>query len=218
MNLETQKVLEKANALRDSDNYPEALVEYAKAFMLDPYSTEISENIQFLWERIQDGHYDLIPDCAEHYLLRGISRFYKQEFVEAAEDYNKAIELDNNLDYAYKSRGYLFFYVGMYEKAKIDFAKAIALDKNRGEYWDDAATNFVQLGDILQAHLCHETAISVSSDDPRLWYNYGVFLAEHYNDALEALKKFDMAIKLFPNYEDAILNRNALIEYLSGQK
>lgn len=199
------------------DMYPKALSDLAMIIRLDPSSEMAVKNFIFLWKRIIDGNYDFSPENAEEYLLRGQARFYHSEFDEALYDYSKAIELDPELDYAYKSRAFLSHHLRRFDEAEKDLVTATKLKPKCGEYWDDAATNFESKGDVFQAHLCHEHAVNASPDDARLWYNYAVFLVEFLQEADEALKKLDKAIEIWPQFEDALVNRKALLEQINNR-
>jgi tetratricopeptide (TPR) repeat protein len=60
-------------------------------------------------------------------------------------------------------------------------------------------------------------ATELNPEVEQFWYNYGSDLAEKGKlfDAIEALNK---AIELSPNYEDAIVNREHIIEFLNSRK
>ncbi|WP_300492262.1 tetratricopeptide repeat protein [Flavobacterium sp.] len=85
-----------------------------------------------------------------------------------------------------------------------------------GEYYDDLSEIYALIGDIKTVLEFHQKAIETSPNDARLWYNYGVDLIESGN-LKEALNKFNKAIELWPQYDDALVNRQYVIEILKRQ-
>src|SRR5690606_32328390 len=118
------------------DKYPDALQACGKLIRLHGSDEEIMNLCSFLFNRIQDAHYDYTPSTSEEFVLHGIAKFYKEEFESALTDYNKAIELDPNYDYAYKCRHLIYGGLGKISEALMDLTKAIELNPT-GEYYND---------------------------------------------------------------------------------
>lgn len=194
-----------------ADDYPKALQVLGEAYIMRPHDKELLNCISFLWQRISDGNYDLIPETAEQFILRGNARLDKKEYEAAYNDYSNAIILDAKCDFAYYSRGFLLAYQGKHKEAHKEYSIATKLNPANGVYWDGAATSFEAIGDILQAHLCHESAVKKSPNDARLWYNYAVFFIDYLQDIDSALEKLTKALEIFPEFEEALVNRDYLL-------
>src|ERR1043165_621122 len=161
-----------------ADDYPRALQVLGEAYIMQPHDKELLNCIAFLWQRVSDGNYDLIPETAEQFILRGNAGLDKKEYDAAYNDYSNAIKIDAKCDFAYYCRGFLLAYQGRHKEAHKEYSIATKLNPNRGAYWDSAAVSFEAIGDVYQAHLCHESAVKKSPDDARLWYNYAVFFVD----------------------------------------
>lgn len=204
-----------AEELIKQDKYPDALVEYSSLIKENPKDTQIVERFVFLWTRIQEGNYDFEPDTPEQYTMRGIAKFYNNEIENSIKDFDKALSLDPNYDYALKSRAFSLKFLGRLEDSITDLKRALSIQET-GEYYDDLSDIYALIGDTKTALEFHQKAIETSPNDARLWYNYGVDLAESGN-LKEALNKFNKAIELWPQYDDALVNRQHVIEVLKRQ-
>ena len=204
-----------AEELVRQDKYIDALIEYSALLKENPKDQQNIECFCFLWNRIQEGNYDFEPETAEQFVLRGIAKFYNREFKNSIMDYEKAISLDPNYDYAFKSRAFSLKFLGKMEEAIKDLKKAISIHPT-GDYYDDLSEIYGLIGDKQTALKYHEKAIEISPNDARLWFNYGVDLGENGN-LKEALNKFNKALELWPEYEDAIVNRQQIIDILKKQ-
>ena len=204
-----------AEELIRQDKYLDALVEYRELFKENPKDTQNIQHFIFLWSRIQQGNYDFEPDTAEQYTMRGIAKFYNNEVENSISDFDKALNLDTNYDYALKLRAFSLKILGRMEEAIIDLNKAIRIQPT-GEYYDDLSEIYNLMGNKKTALDFDQKAIEVSPNDARLWYNYGIDLAESGN-LKEALEKLNKAIELWPEYDDAIKNRQWIIDTLKKQ-
>ncbi len=204
-----------AEELIKQDNYPDALIEYSTLIRENPKDTQIIERFVFLWTRIQEGNYDFEPDTPEQYTMRGIAKFYNNQAENSIKDFDKALSLDPNYDYALKSRAFSLKFLERLEDSIVDLKRALNIQET-GEYYDDLSEIYALIGDIKTALEFHQKAIETSPNDARLWYNYGVDLIESGN-LKEALNKFNKAIELWPQYDDALVNRQYVIEILKRQ-
>jgi tetratricopeptide (TPR) repeat protein len=201
-----------AEELIRQDRYPDALVEYITLFAENPNDLKNIERFTFLFERINDGNYDFDPDTSEQYAMRGTAKFYKKEYGSSILDCDKALSLDSCYHYALRLRALNRKFLGHMEEAIIDLKKAIDIEPT-GEYYDDLAEIYQLMGKNNISLKYYQLAIETSPDNPRFWYNYGVELVED-NNIKEALIKFNKAIELWPEYEDAIVNRQYLLNLL----
>ncbi len=176
-----------AQKLIRQDRYLEALDECSAMYKENPKDVENISLIAFLKGRIKDGIYDLEPENAEDYLMRGIARFQRDEIEYSIEDYSKAINLDPNNHKALKCRAFSLKHLGRLKEAIDDLETAINI-MPRGEYYDDLAEIYIVVNDMETALKCHKKAVELSPDEARLWYNFGVDLAEN-NQPKEALSK-----------------------------
>jgi len=69
-------------------------------------------------------------DNAEAWRIIGYSHESMQEYTEAFDAYNKAIELNPKNALAYSSRGHAYYLTGDHAKAKADYLKALSIDSS----------------------------------------------------------------------------------------
>jgi tetratricopeptide (TPR) repeat protein len=201
-----------AEDLIKQDKYSDAILEYDILFKENPNDPQNKERFIFLWSRIQSGNYDFEPKTSEEYTMRGISKLYNKEIKNSIIDFDKALSIDTNNHYALKSRAFSLKSLGQMEDAIADLKKAISIQPT-GEYYDDLSEIYQLIDDSKTSLEFHQKAIETSPENSRLWYNYGVDLAESGN-LKEALSKFDKAIELWSKYDDAIVNRKQIIDLL----
>lgn len=203
---------ELAQKLVNEDKYIEAIREYALLYKEDPKDIENIEAFRFLFSRIIEGNYDFKPETAEEFTMRGTSRFYMGEIENSILDYNEALRLDSSYHYALKSRAFSLKYLDRIDEAVKDLNQAISIFPT-GEYYDDLAELYLILNRTDEALNYNQKAVEISPSETRLWYNYGINLAENGKLKL-AIEMFDKAIELWPEYDDAIVNRNCVINHL----
>jgi len=198
--------------LIQQDKYPDALIECSNLFKDDPKDQENIKQFLFLFNRINDGNYEFEPETPEQFVMRGVAKFYNQEFEDSIYDFEKALALDSKHHYALRTRAFSLKFLGKFDEAISDLNTAIEIQPT-GEYYDDLSELYQILSEYKTALKYHQLAIEISPADTRLWYNYGVDLAVcGYLE--DAMVKYNKAIELWPQYEDAIVNRNIIIESL----
>ena len=83
-------------------------------------------------------------DISIHYNPRSISAYLERGYIQrelgildaSLNDFNRAINIDQNYADAYAGRGYTYYYLGDHEKALIDWNRAITLDPNMSSRLD----------------------------------------------------------------------------------
>ncbi|MBW2107090.1 MAG: tetratricopeptide repeat protein [Deltaproteobacteria bacterium] len=72
-----------------------------------------------------------MPEAAEGYLNRGITRVLLKEYEKAVGDFTEAIKRDDKLAIAYADRGIAYDHLGQQKEALSDYKKALAIDPNQ---------------------------------------------------------------------------------------
>jgi tetratricopeptide (TPR) repeat protein len=203
--------------LMKADKYADAFIYCGKALRENPHDEVVQKKAAFIFQRINDAHIEIEATTAEEYTLRGIAHFYANQIESAMYDFNMAIETDDTFDYAWKSRSFLHFVSGQFDQAERDIRRALDINTT-GEYYNDLGNIKSQQDNSNPESLDYYLkATELNPEVEQFWYNYGSDLAEKGKlfDAIEALNK---AIELSPNYEDAIVNREHIIEFLNSRK
>lgn len=196
-----------------NDEYPKALEEIILALKKNPLDEFLKEKFLLVSEKIINGNADFDAESSSEFMYRGIAKFYKGDMQGSLDDLKQAIKLDPKNHYAYKNLGFNYTRIGKYSFAIENLNKAISIFES-GEYYDDLADTYFNMGDSDTALKYHLKAVEVSPDDARLWYNFGVSYMELGNNET-ALKHFDKAIELWPQYEDALHNRKHILNLLN---
>lgn len=182
-----QKIAE----LMKADRYADAFIYCGKALRENPHDEDVQQ-----------------------IAIRGIAHLYANQIESALYDFNLAIEADNEYDYAWKSRSFLNFISGQLYQAERDIRKAIDINPT-GEYHNDLGNIKSQQDNSNPESLDYYLkAVQLNPVVEMYWYKYGSVLAEK-GKLKEELIAFDEALKLNPNYEDAIVNRDYILSHLN---
>ena len=122
--------------------------------------------------------------------------FNSKKYINAIEDFNKAIELEPNKIYYY-CRGSSYFYLEIYDKAIEDFNKAIKLYSNDSQPFFEKAFFYLDIKNYKNAIINFDEAIELDSNNA-FFYNYkgqAYFYLGVYDKAIE---NFNKAIELEP--------------------
>lgn len=187
--------------LIEEDKYLDAFSCLSEVFVEDPTDGEVSQALIFLFDRIQSGNYDFTPSTSSEFIARGITRFYHQEFEASIRDYDRALQLESKNAYALKCKAFSLKFLGQHKNAIQNLKAALEIEQ-KGEYYDDIAENYKNLGDYTNALKYNKLAVETTPNDPRLHYNYGYHLAE-VRQLKSAIIQFRKALQLQPNYADA---------------
>lgn len=177
----------KGLALTNLGRYEEALQAYDKLTALD-------SKILFLWSSRGLATYELSPQLYQSGHNQSDVPTEIENYEEALQAYNKAIEHDPNNMIALNSKGVILNELGRHEEALQAINKAIEIDHGRPK------------GIFSNKRL--------NSEIPKAWYNKGCALTNlgRYEEAIEAL---DKAIDLDPQYANAWYSKGTVLDELS---
>ena len=164
-----------------------------------------------------------------YYYNRGDTFFDLGKFEDAIQNYDKAIELDSNVNSVYYyNRGNAYFSLGKFEEAIQDYNKAIDLNPNDDLSYSNRGNAYFSLGKFEDAIQDYNKAIDLNPNDDLSYNNKGdaYFNLGKFEDAIQDYNK---AIDLNPNnasyynnrgttftnlekYEDAIQDYNKTID------
>lgn len=117
-NRDARWALEQYTKAIDSDSL-NAEAYYERARLLLQYF----ENQDLAFDDVNQAIY-LNPNLAGVYSIRGTIKFANEDFLDAINDFNRAIEKDPNDVYAYFNRGVAHYNIGLKESACSDWQKA----------------------------------------------------------------------------------------------
>lgn len=134
-------------------------------------------------------------------------------FELALNDFNRAIELDENQTAAYVFRAKVFESYRYSEKALKDYAKAEENDSNSSIVYEERASLFERLGCLPEALSDFDRLVELNPDDFYV-YSLRADLKEKLADMHGALNDYSTAIELNPYYSDLYSYRAAIKEKL----
>ena len=134
-------------------------------------------------------------------------------FELALNDFNRAVELDENQTAAYVFRAKVFESYGYSEKALSDYAKAEENDSNSSIVYEERASLFERLGCLPEALSDFDRLVELNPEDFYV-YSLRADLKEKLEDMHGALVDYSTAIELNPYYSDLYSYRAAIKEKL----
>jgi len=215
---------------KEAADYISAAKKFHQVFSLSPRDTSFLDNAALVYYFGKD--YETSKNLYEKLLelnYTGITTIYKATNKEDGKDITfndkKAMDLqvklgivENPREEAKDSRReFIFKNLAQNYSALEDNAKALAvIADGRAEFTEsyslliDEANIYYKLGDNNKFKEKLEEAITINPTDPTLYYNVGVMNMDQKNID-EAIKYFEKAIELKPDYGDAYNNIGAAI-------
>lgn len=215
---------------KESEDYINAAKQFHQVFSLSPRDTSFLDNAALVYYFGKD--YETSKKLYEKLLelnYTGISTVYvatnKEDGKELTFSDKKAMDLQVKLGLAENPREETkdsrreFIYKNLAQNyaALEDNSKALeVITQGRAEFPDsyslliDEANIYYKLGDNTKFKEKLEEAITMNPTDPTLYYNVGVMNMDQKNID-EAIKFFEKAIELKPDYSDAYNNIGAAI-------
>jgi len=202
-----------ANVLREEKTYLDMQLRDAQAkanispdltlpsepVSLDPKDRQILQEILSRLERIESvsiaaGAETLRSDPQE-YISEGNLHYNLQQYEQAIQNYNKALELKPDFPKALYNRGIAYRYVGQYERAIQDYDKALELRPDYPEALVNRGLAYIHLGQYEQAIQDFNRAVELRADYATPRYNMACAYSV-MNKPDEALKWLKEAIDL----------------------
>jgi tetratricopeptide (TPR) repeat protein len=105
------------------------------------------------------------------YSNRGTAHLNMEEYDQAIQNYDKAIELNPNLAIAYNNRGNAYEDKGEYDRAIQDYDKAIELNPNLAIVYNCRGNVYVDKGKYDQAIQDYNKAIELDPENAEFYTN-----------------------------------------------
>ena len=208
--------LNKAEISFNEQKYEEALLYIENAIRLNPDNAQayvylgsvqyqlnnINEVINALYLAIEkDNTY------ADAYNNLGFIYFVVlKDYEKAFENFNKAVNYDNNNDKNYRHRAMSFAHAGNYLEAFMDYSKAIKINPLNPENYRSRAAFLYELHKYQEALDDYNEAIKINGGNVNVFNGRGVvyYDLQRYEEAIE---DFTKAIQFGANNYDAYINR-----------
>jgi tetratricopeptide (TPR) repeat protein len=176
---------------------------FAVLFSVKTYARcGVWKNDMTLWNDVIDQ--DKTAELA--YYNRGVVFKNEKRYIEAINDFNKAIELQPFYSEAYNNRGIIFSGEKRNDMAIKDFNKAIELKPDNAQAYNNRGLLLMNEKRNDEALKDFNKTIELKPDQAEPYNNRGtVLINENRNE--EAIKDFKKAIELKPDYAEAYYNR-----------
>jgi tetratricopeptide (TPR) repeat protein len=132
-------------------------------------------------------------------------------FKEAEAEYRTALRLDELDPLKWQDLGNVLLDMARYRDALRAFRRAAHLEPTAVRAHSGMAHALDLLGRGDEALAAYDKALSLDSDDPSIWNNRAVLLAETLNRIDEALDAYEQALQVAPDYYLARFNRAQLL-------
>ncbi len=145
---------------------------------------------------------------AETEFYRSLAYHNNQDFKQAINHYDKAIEINPQLAAAYSNRGAAKYALRKYQEAIVDCDKAIEINPQLAEAYSNRGLAKSDLGDKNGAIADYDKAIEINPQYADAYYNRGgaKYALGKYQEAIE---DYDKAIKINPQLAEAYSNRGS---------
>lgn len=169
---------------------------------------------QTLPYRDSEGFYQFIvdknPECWMAYVNRGVARFQSGQVDSAIENYEKALQLDNNSIEGHTGLGVAFMAKGLYDAAIKHFHEALRVKPDYPPAHGNLGLALVKVGDKDYAVREMQTSLQLNFNQPQISFNLAHLLKQlgHYP---EALKQYQETIRLDPDNAEVRSNYGELL-------
>ncbi|MBF0279031.1 MAG: tetratricopeptide repeat protein [SAR324 cluster bacterium] len=161
--------------------------------VLSHYQSKIFNNAETLWS-------DTLNKTQSSWMaFQNMGIVYREKNKEqlAIEHFNKAIQINGNLDFTYYNRGNAYLELKQYKQAILDYRKAISLNPKMGHYYNNLGIVYDKLGQYKNAIYNYTMAISLNTKEADFFSNRGLSY-EKNQQYEEAIQDHTQAIFLDP--------------------
>ncbi|HAO21509.1 MAG TPA: hypothetical protein DCQ37_14195 [Desulfobacteraceae bacterium] len=156
-------------------------------------------------------------DNSRIFFFRAKAQYYLKDYDKAIADYNKAIELNPNLDSAYNNRGFIYDENGDYDKAIADYNKAIELNPNLDAAYNNRGSSYGKKGDYAKAFDDYNKSIRINNKNDSAFLNRGNIYYKQ-GDYDKAIEDYTKAIQLNSRNDSAYNNLAGLLATCADAK
>ena len=128
---------------------------------------------------------------AEKYIAEGVSLYNEENYDEALEKFDKALELNPNLAEVWFYKGIILQTKDMNKEALECYEKSIEINPKNALVWYNKGTLMNYFGLFSEAIACYNKAINIDPNLSHAWYNKGLTLCNmgKYPEAINCFDK-----------------------------
>ncbi len=139
---------------------------------------------------------------AKKWLRKGYSFERKEEYKNAIESYDKALEINPDYADAWGAKGWSLYEMDEADEAINCYDKAIEIKPKTPRFWNNKGVALESMEKSDEAFRCYEKAIEIRSNYAVAWCNKGDLLSD-LGKHDEAIECYERAIQTRPKFEYA---------------
>lgn len=210
----------KGHILSDLEEYEAAAASYREGFEVDPENLYAFYNLGRLF--LSQDRYDSAlvnfnkalqmggTDDEDIFNYRGLAYARLDEHRKAIDDFNKAIDLEDDDPAHYFNRAISYEGLGMYDSAYIDLSYAIEIEGDAPENYQERGDLLMDMNKVKAAVADYTKALEIAPRRASVMDSRAAAKAE-LGDFPGALKDYNSSLELYPN-DESILFERALIK------
>lgn len=199
------------------ERYSSLYSEKLREALAQPAGAEKAGALRLLLEEIEKLDESSVEESPEQkidrYSSAGVAYSELQQYEEALQYHDKAIEITNTIPAIYYNRANTYNKLGEYQKAIIDYKKAISLDPENADYHCNLGYTYDDLGMYEEAIENYNKAIKIN---PYNTINLNCRATAYVNlkEYDKAITDYNQAVELDPFDPQLFFNRGlALANY-----
>lgn len=163
----------------------------------------------------------VFAESAEEWYEKGVELYDLENYTEALEAFNHAIEIDPNDDGFWYRKGLTLYKLEMYDEALVALKQGLEIDPSNSNIWQIIGLTLNYLNRYDEAIDAFDNAIDNAGGDDTIiangWNGKGIALYDLGRNE-DALIAFDITLKIDPERENVISLRDSIIEDLMNKK
>jgi tetratricopeptide (TPR) repeat protein len=157
------------------------------------------------------------PNYIDAWLIKGVIQGKIGKYSEALKCYDKIIQIDSQFADAYRLKAATYTGMNQHEKAVECFQKAVELNPNNLEFLLSLAIAFQRVRKFEDALKVYAVAKTQRPTDARIDYYIGLMWG-NMADNQKALASFEQALRLKPDFTDALLGKGIMLSRLNRKE
>ncbi|MFB2937866.1 tetratricopeptide repeat protein [Aerosakkonemataceae cyanobacterium BLCC-F154] len=134
---------------------------------------------------------------AQEFFRAGVEQMQRQNYLEAVQDFSKAIDLNQNFSAAFSNRCLAYLQLGEYESAIEDCSQTVNLNPQNTEAFLNLGLAYYKLGNYQAAIANYHQVIKLNPTDFRAYYNRALAETDRQNYQ-DALADYNQTLNLIP--------------------
>ena len=146
------------------------------------------------------------PKAAEKHHKQGLHYYEQEQYADALQAFNQALQLDSQFTQALNNKGNVFFRMGQPDKALYWYDEAIKTDSSFSTAFFNKGYLLIQKGENANALFNFNRAVSINPDNASTWSHIG-WIKYRMMMYKEAEKEQTKALNIYSDYPLALYRR-----------